>query len=157
VIHTNTLYVIDPRSKLKHEVGKCAITIDTTNGAVTVANKTRLIDGMNPKMHAPHVFPNGGPCFGSIANTIPQLTAQYEFSTAAQIMIAYLTECNVADSAGWFVHRWPLVKANGEVETAQETMKRIPEYEKTLDGGRERGRNAAAVRDAQGNLVAGNT
>ncbi len=129
--HTRDITIVDPRTKLRHHLGKFIISVNTDDSKVKVINKTRQIDAHSSKMQAPHVFPDGNPCFGTLANTIPDLIAKYEFSTLIQVLLSYLGEVNMLDAAGRHAHKWPLIGADGTIETEADRVKRIKEFEKT--------------------------
>ncbi len=111
VVETDPLYVVDPRSGATHEVGKMRISINTTTAVCRMMNMTRTVHGMQAGMQAPHVWAGGNGCLGSIDQTLPQLVAQYEYSSAVQLMIAYLESVNTDDQAGQHVAKWPTVDA----------------------------------------------
>jgi len=116
-IITDTVYVIDPRTKLNHEVGAFRIEVPTdVNKEILMLNTTQQITGYNSRgMHAPHVFPDGKPCLGDLVESLPQIRAAHNYSAIAALCILYLENVNVDDAAGKYVNRWPLVKEDGTV------------------------------------------
>ncbi len=111
-IFTDTLYCVDPRSKLNHEIGKFKIRINARgrDGSIRWYNLDRSIKGYESRMQAPHVFPNGTPCLGSLEGVIPQYLAVYDFATLTQLAIAFIQSVNINDSAGAHIKRWPIAK-----------------------------------------------
>lgn len=129
IAQTKDLVAIDNRTKLRHHLGKFTITINTETGDVRMMNKTRQVEAHGGKCQAPHVFSNGNSCFGTIQSTVAQMVATQEFSALIQLLIGFLGTANTADPAGWFVHKWPAVKPDGSIETAEETAARVKEFE----------------------------
>lgn len=104
-VHTDTLYVVDPRSGTEHVLGKFRIVIDEPfeNPGVMIFNKSRHVEGMQ----APHVFEGGDPCWGNIEETINELLAKLDLNLLVQIILSYLQNVNVDDQAGSQVDEWP--------------------------------------------------
>ncbi len=114
VMTLDTMRVTDPRTQKRHEVGKMEVTMDPARGEIMFKNKTRLVHGMEQKMHAPHIFNTGRPCLGSLSQALPKLISGYEFAVAIQMIIAFLESVNVDDGAGRHVDRWPLIGEDGK-------------------------------------------
>lgn len=109
-VFTDTLYCTDPRSGKVHEIGRFRIDI-STNGAsdgVRWFNLTRQVNAFKQGMQAPHVFPEGHACLGSLQEALPELIAGYEFSVVAMLAIQFVESVNTADSAGAKINLWPV-------------------------------------------------
>jgi hypothetical protein len=110
---TKVLYCKDPRTDKWHEIGAFNITMNLRMGSgdmVTYRNLTRRVDAYESGMQAPHVFPRGNPCLGSISSTLPELIGQCEFSVALDLSIQFLQQVNTADVAGKHVDKWPIAE-----------------------------------------------
>jgi hypothetical protein len=112
IVSTHLIKCENPRTKLFHDIGEFDITINLQEGngepPVKMINTLYKRDGMNKGMNAPHVFPDGKPCFGNISEAVPQLVARFEFSTLLALLIGYLQSVNLDDGAGTFISRWPI-------------------------------------------------
>lgn len=102
-VFTDTLYCVDPRSNRTHEIGKFRIDI-MPNSGVLWHNLTRKVGGFM----APHVDEAGRACLGTLANTLPDLIARYEFATVATLAISFIESVNVHDSWGRNISSWPI-------------------------------------------------
>ncbi len=122
-VYTNILNVTDPRSKVEHEIGEMSIYIDIQRYNVVTKNLTRKIDGLDPGMHAPHVFPDGQMCLGNMTEVIPKLIGAYQLADAAEMLLAILQTVNVEDAAGRRVDRWPRSVKQIEADKAKEAAK----------------------------------
>lgn len=109
LIHTHTLYCVDPRSGRRHEIGKFIIKLFTDGRADGVRwyNQTRLVDALKPDMHAPHVWANGSACLGNTKDIFPKLLAERQYAVAAQLAIEFVENANTDDPAGMYVSYWP--------------------------------------------------
>lgn len=109
-VFTDTIYCVHPRSKETHIIGKFRLSIDLVGTEdVQFFNLTHLINGYNDGMHAPHVFPNGNACWGSLVDSIPQYIASGDISIVVQLVIQFLEHVNLDDAAGKHIERWPVV------------------------------------------------
>lgn len=117
-VHTEVLYVTDPRTKTEHELGRFRILIDCDKATLTLLNTTRRVNGH----HAPHVFERGNPCLGTLGQILPELFGKYEYSALAQVAIQYLESVNVNDGAGQGVSSWPISRRG---EAAQQAAKPV--------------------------------
>lgn len=111
-VFTKTLYCVDPRSNLTHEIGAFRIDIHI-NGGVRWHNLTRTVNGHWSGCQAPHINSNGEACLGNMEEVIPQLTADYEFAALAMVCIQFVESVNVNDSAGQYINRWPVAAEKG--------------------------------------------
>lgn len=102
-VFTDTLYCVDPRSNRTHEIGKFRIDI-LPNSGVLWHNLTRKVGGFM----APHVDEGGKACLGTLANTLPDLIARYEFATVATLAISFIESVNIHDSWGRNISSWPI-------------------------------------------------
>lgn len=109
-VFTDTLYCVDPRTKVRHEIGAFRIEIYTNgaNNGVRWFNLTRRVDGHSDKMHAPHVFSEGNACFGNTAESFAELIGSYEFAACAMLAIQFVESVNVDDTAGRHIDKWPV-------------------------------------------------
>lgn len=107
-VFTTLLHCIDPRSKLKHEIGEFKIEINANTSQVKWYNLTRRITGMEAGMQAPHVYAAGHACLGNTAETFPDLIARYELSVATMVAINFVESVNVQDAAGRHINKWPV-------------------------------------------------
>lgn len=129
IVNTKTLYCTDPRSDILHEIGEFNITIhinpETAPGSsvghiVSFFNLTGRIYGYSGnKMNAPHVFPSGKPCLGSLTGILTEQIANYQFSIAVMLAIQFLESVNVKDEAGSYINNWPKVKVAEQPEKHQ--------------------------------------
>lgn len=119
-IYTNDLFCTNPKTGLKHWMGRFKITIDARgrNGGVIWKNLSFTIDGYEDKMQAPHVFYHGGACLGSLQEIIPQYLAKWDFATLTQLAISFIQSVNVDDVAGSKIPYWPI--AESDLEKAKE-------------------------------------
>jgi len=123
-IHTDKIYVEDPRTKRTHELGCFRIEVDSGNNRnVKIYNSTRQIRAYERGMQAPHVFPDGRPCLGDLIQSLPEAQAKHDYSTIALLCILFLEHVNVADPAGKYVHYWPRVEKDGTTSERKDRPK----------------------------------
>ena len=122
-VYTNMINVTDPRSGIEHEIGEMSIYIDIARYNVVTKNLTRRVNGLDPNMHAPHVFPDGQMCLGNMTEVIPRLIGAYQLADAAEMLLAILQTVNVDDAAGRKVDRWPRSAKQIEADKAKEAAK----------------------------------
>ena len=112
-VYTTNLYCEDPRSKKLHDIGEFRIDIsfipNRGRDAILWTNLTRKIHAADRDMYAPHVQGNGVACLGNLAEMIPPLLAQYQFSALAMIAIQFIESVNVNDGWGAHINKWPIV------------------------------------------------
>lgn len=118
-VTTDKLYTIDPRTGHEHEIGAFKLIINHLTSDVEFHNITRRVRGYEAGMNAPHVFPTGRACLGSMQETIPMLVAGYEWAVLVQICIAFLESVNTDDSAGRYVNRWPRSRSKEQIEAGE--------------------------------------
>ena len=75
-------------------------------------NKTRLVDGYEDDMHAPHIFASGSACMGNSQFTFYELMKDFELAAAVGLAISFVENANLDDEAGAHLDSWPL---KGEV------------------------------------------
>lgn len=109
VVTTKTLYCRHPETFDYHEIGAFDIHIFPQNGSIQWKNLTRLIDGGNGSMHAPHVNGEGNACFGNTQELFPALINKRDFATAVMMAIAFVESINLDDSWGKYLGNWPVV------------------------------------------------
>jgi hypothetical protein len=108
VVYTRVLYARDDRSGVYHEIGAFKIHLDPNRTSPLWFNQTRLVHGMKPDQHAPHVWSNGTACLGSTEVVFAQLFSTRQWAIAAQLAIEFVEKANtVNDIAGQRVHCWP--------------------------------------------------
>lgn len=117
-LYTDTIYCVDPRDDKEYEIGEFELQIRARQGDVRMFNKTRLVDGYNVRMNAPHVFPSGEPCLGSLKHTLPELIAMHDYPAVAMLCVQYLESVNPSDAAGKYINRWPRSKRTTETSKA---------------------------------------
>jgi hypothetical protein len=108
-VFTNLLLCRNPNTGSMREIGEMRIDlyIDGTQNGMRIFNLTRQVNAYEEGMQAPHVFPDGKPCLGSLKEVVPQLIGQHEFSTLAQLAISFVESVNLDDRAGEHINRWP--------------------------------------------------
>jgi hypothetical protein len=107
-VFTNLIYATDDRSYSEHELGCFKVTIDQLTSTVNITNLTRQVDGYGEKMHAPHVYADGVPCWGNVESLIPKMVAAFEYSMVFDMAVALLESPDTNDAAGKYVEKWPL-------------------------------------------------
>lgn len=107
-IFTEVLYCVDPRTKIKHEIGAFRIDLYTTHCEVRWNNLTRKVDGYWGGANAPHVDGSGKACLGTMAEILPDLVGNYEFAALAMVAIQFVESVNVDDAAGKKINNWPV-------------------------------------------------
>lgn len=113
-VFTKVLFCQHPKTKEIHELGEFRIDIyfneTGREDLVLINNLTRRVRSFNGKeMHAPHVFPDGRPCWGNVKSTIWQQVAAYQFSVVILLIMQFLESVNLADDAGIGIRYWPTV------------------------------------------------
>ena len=129
-VHVNTdkIFVDDPRTKRKHELGCFRIEIDSGNNRqVRIFNTTRKIRAYERDMQAPHVFHDGRPCLGDLVQSLPEAQAKHDYSTIALLCIMFLENVNTDDPAGKYVHYWPRVEEDGTTTELKDRPKKEQE------------------------------
>lgn len=128
-VFTDTLYVVDPRTSWKHEVGKFRLELECGTGTIRIYNLTRLVLGYSgQKMNAPHVFANNTMCAGNFVETTAELFGKHDYSNLASTLIIFLESVNVEDSAGRMVFRWPKVNADGTLTEYEKLSKEDKDF-----------------------------
>jgi hypothetical protein len=113
-VFTDVLYVTDPRTGWKHEVGKFRIDLDCAQGLIRIYNLTRQVVAYSgQRMQAPHVFQNNQMCPGNFVETTAELFGKHDYSNLASTVIIFLQSVNTDDAAGRCVHHWPKVNDDG--------------------------------------------
>ncbi len=110
IARTKTLYCVDPRTRITHEIGEFDIEIDVQKNTIRWFNKTRKVHGGNPNMNAPHVNADGLACFGNTKDLFPKLIASREITSALQLAIAFIESVNVNDNWGSHIGNWPVAQ-----------------------------------------------
>ena len=126
-VFTDTLYCFNPETGIVHEIGKMQIDIhlDARPEALVIRNLTRQVHGLNPRMHHPHIFEDGRPCFGSSHADFLALLSQYEVAAVAFLAIGFIESVNPCDAAGENITHWPRVPLTKVREL--QAAKRIPQ------------------------------
>ena len=108
IVSTDTLYCVNPNTRVRHEIGAFDITIHISACIVKWNNKTRKVAGGSGHMNAPHVDPNGNACLGNTKDLFPQLIQKREFASVIQLAIAFVESVNVGDNWGAYIVNWPV-------------------------------------------------
>jgi len=110
VVTTDTLYCVDTRTRLRHEIGAFEIHIPTSSSSsILWFNRTRHVQVADKqKMQAPHVAFNGHACLGNTKDLFPMLINKRELATAVQLAIAFIESVNVDDRWGTHISKWPI-------------------------------------------------
>lgn len=111
-VFTENIYCKHPKTKDIYDIGEFEIILNISEREqlVLFKNLTRQVDAYDSGMQAPHVFPRGNPCLGSIGSTLPELVSNCEYAVAIDLCIQFLQTVNLADVAGRHIEAWPLVK-----------------------------------------------
>ncbi len=109
VVTTKTLHCQHPSTLDYHEIGAFDIHIYPQNGSIQWKNQTRMINGGNGAMNAPHVNGEGNACFGNTQELFPALINKRDFATAVMMAIAFVESVNIEDSWGKYIVNWPVV------------------------------------------------
>lgn len=112
IVYTDHLVTHLLSDGTQRDLGEFKIEIYANGGSPKVWNLTRQVD---EKFH-PHDTGGNKLCLGNIQEGIAQLTAEYEYSVVAQILIEFLQTINEEDQYGKRVWDWPIV---GQEETKQ--------------------------------------
>ena len=91
-----------------YDIGEFTIAIDVVRGEITFRNHTRQVSGH----HHPHIFGNGGACFGEISAVIPELISRFMLPELATVLVRFLRSVNLQDSAGRTITAWPKVRTS---------------------------------------------
>jgi len=113
-VYTETLYCIDTRTDILHEIGKMKITFFMEKKEVRFYNLTRQIIGyQGNKCEAPHVYCSGRrgvACLGNAEDTFAKLLREYDIISATALAIKFIESANVDDGAGEHINRWPVAE-----------------------------------------------
>jgi hypothetical protein len=109
-VYTDTLYCVDPRTNMRHEIGRFRIEIyiDGNDNGIRWFNLDRKVNGFEGGMQAPHVYSSGKACLGNITETVCELIASYEFAALTMVAIQFIESVNTDDAAGKYIDRWPI-------------------------------------------------
>lgn len=118
IVITNTLYAETKRNK-RYLMGCYDIKINLNNANVTFFNTSeqfcRKSYWTDHDPH-PHVDGNSGEaCLGNISATIADLIGQKEFFALITILINFLEQANIDDSAGRHIINWDEVDENNNI------------------------------------------
>jgi hypothetical protein len=103
IVSTNTLYCVNPDTRIRHEIGAMQIHFDLKCGEVRWYNNTRQVGGH----HAPHVGANGKACLGNMAGTYESLIRAGQVAAAVEAAIGFVESVNHEDSWGRTIAAWP--------------------------------------------------
>lgn len=112
---TENIYAKDDRSGKWHDIGKFVIRINTCSdtyssaNSVIIINTKHLVDGLNERMNAPHVFPNGNMCHGNLISGMVEAYKNRDVFQLVYQLILFLQSVNVDDAAGRHIDKWPEV------------------------------------------------
>lgn len=106
-IYTDNIVVYTEAGK--RDIGKFKISVNLIDGKVHFYNLTRRVNGYGRGMNAPHVYADGRPCLGNIAEALTKAIAEFEIEAIVNICIAYITSVNTEDVAGAKISCWPKI------------------------------------------------
>lgn len=101
-----------------YDVGAFKIAFNAQGAGVrffTLDNKYKRRSYWGDNCQHPHVSDTGSACLGNSAEPIAILNSQYEYSSIADICVAFLEQANLDDCAGRHVGNWDKVDANGNL------------------------------------------
>lgn len=113
-VKTKTLYCHSQQFNTWHEIGRFCIAIDMTGQRFDIRwhNLTRRIVGYSGyHMQAPHIWPEGKACLGSVTSAVLEVISKHEYEAAVQIAIIFAESVNEEDAAGKYIKNWPEVKS----------------------------------------------
>jgi hypothetical protein len=111
-LRTTTLYCKDRRKDDVYEIGRFKIIIPFDSAADIVwTNLTRLVDGRESDMMAPHISGDGTACLGNTSPWFRRLIRTRRFSDAAKLAIAFVETANPKDASYDHLDSWPLARA----------------------------------------------
>jgi hypothetical protein len=114
VVKTDTIFCLNPKTGLRHEIGQFEIRLDIKRCAVTWHNLTRQVPGHGGKyFNAPHVSGKGYACLGNTQDLFPMLLRKRQFASAIELAITFVESVNLDDAWGKYITNWPLA-ANQE-------------------------------------------
>lgn len=122
-VYTPTLYCIDPRSGIEHEIGKMKIIIYINDCYIKFLNLTRHVNGVFENMEAPHVEEGGDACLGTLHSIVAELFARHEYAALVHLCIQYIETVNVNDDGGSCIAEWPRSNRNASDQRADAPIK----------------------------------
>ncbi len=108
VVDTNTLFCVDTRTGINHEIGAFKIHIPTESGRLKWFNQTRTVGPADARMNAPHVAATGLACEGSTKDEWPHFIAQRQFAYVVMKAIQFIESANTDDAWGKKISDWPV-------------------------------------------------
>lgn len=109
-VRTGVICAEDERTECWHRMGTYEFRIDTTNAdEIRFYNEEPLMQGYaNQRMQHPHIFEAGNACAGSHQEVFTELLKSREWPGLIMACIQFLESANTEDSAGQYVHNWPV-------------------------------------------------
>jgi hypothetical protein len=117
-VYTKNIYAVDPRSKIKHDIGTFHIQLnmlsseyDPDNSIVIKNTKHNITSpfGAQP-MEAPHIFNGGHMCHGNLITAVTQHYAERDLYGLLVDVISFIESPNIDDPAGELVDHFPEAK-----------------------------------------------
>ena len=144
-VYTKNIYAQDDRTKRYHDIGTFHITIGMESNKYDIANTIKIknikhqIQGLQPAMEAPHVFPQGYMCHGNAEAGLATAYIKRDLYQLVLQVILFLSYANTDDAAGKYVNCWPEVSKEEatriESDDIVEVKQEIDEAEKKFDEG----------------------
>jgi hypothetical protein len=125
-VYTKNIYAKDERSKKWHDIGTFHIkigmhsnTYDIQNTVIIKNTKHQIKAFSDHQMQAPHVFPEGYICHGTLSSGMTNAYKKRDLYQLVFQLILFLGQANTDDAAGKYVNCWPEVSediVNGKLE-----------------------------------------
>lgn len=109
VARTDTLYCVDPRTRLEHEIGKMEIEVNCRSYGVRISNLTRQVPGNSGEHHAPYVNGNGFICEANFRDVLRQLWAEFDYVNIILMSIQFVENVHATNDVwGCDIDKWPV-------------------------------------------------
>jgi len=141
-VYTKNLYARDERTKKYHDIGTFHISIGMLGNSynvdktVVIMNTKHQINGLQQNMQAPHVYPDGKICHGSLSAPMTSAYKNRDLFSLVQQLVIFLQDANTDDVAGKYISKWPEVSediALGRIYTSDDEVRELSESEKKFD------------------------
>lgn len=115
-VETKGLYCVDPRTEVKHYIGKFILTFELVYGVqVRMFNTHFNVQAFNNSpCHSPHSLFDARPCLGNIALQLREMGEAGDVYGMVLTCIMFLEAVNTPDPAGSCIEFWPYVSEDGE-------------------------------------------
>lgn len=116
VVFTDKTFCEDPRTGIRHLIGRHKIVINLEQRNISVFNLDFTIIGHGgERMQAPHVFAAGNLCMGTAASDFRKLLSFRDCFQLVLLTLQFLESVNVEDAAGKFIDCWPWIHQNEKI------------------------------------------